>query len=134
MRKNVDTLSEPEQTRFVSAAFLWSKFKRDNVYSGVNVCGKNVFGYFYSRKLIFADRCRKIAKIRTRKNLVPHCKQVLTYNGNRTEWGPIRSNSIIQAMFKIGRPRSGIPIRLIKSMITDRIGRHKVLLPINQSI
>ena len=34
-------------------------------------------------------------------------------------------------MNKIGRPRSGSPICLITSMITDRIGRHEVLLPIN---
>ena len=35
---------------------------------------------------------------------------------------------------KIGRPRSGSPICLITSMITDRIGRHEVLLPINHNI
>ena len=32
---------------------------------------------------------------------------------------------------KIGPPLSGSPICLITSMITDRIGRHEVLLPIN---
>ena len=31
---------------------------------------------------------------------------------------------------KIGRPRSGSPICLITSMITDRIGLHSVLLPL----
>ena len=36
--------------------------------------------------------------------------------GNRTEWSPIRS-VIIRV--------------IITSMITDRIGRHEVLLPIN---
>ena len=37
-------------------------------------------------------------------------------NGNSTEWSPIRS----------------VFIRvIITSMITDRIGRHEVLLPIN---
>ena len=51
-------------------------------------------------------------------------------NGNRTEWSPIRS-VIIRVINKIGRPRSGSPICLITSMITDRIGRHEVLLPIN---
>ena len=51
-------------------------------------------------------------------------------NGNSTEWSPIRS-VIIRVINKIGRPRSGSPICLITSMITDRIGRHKVLLPIN---
>ena len=48
---------------------------------------------------------------------------------NRTEWSPIRSVFIN----KIGRPRSGSPICLITSMITDRIGRHDVLLPINHN-
>ena len=45
-------------------------------------------------------------------------------------WSPIRS-VIIRVINKIGRPRSGSPICLITSMITDRIGRHEVLLPIN---
>ena len=39
-------------------------------------------------------------------------------NGNRTEWSPIRS-VIIRVINKIGRPRSGSPICLIASMITD---------------
>ena len=52
--------------------------------------------------------------------------------GNRTEWSPIRS-VIIRVINKIGRPRSGSPICLITSMITDRIGRHEVLLPINHN-
>ena len=51
-------------------------------------------------------------------------------NGNRTEWSSIRS-VIIRVINKIGRLRSGSPICLITSMITDRIGRHEVLLPIN---
>ena len=41
-----------EQTRFLSTVFLSSEFKLENVYSGVNFCGKN--GYF--RELIFAGR------------------------------------------------------------------------------
>ena len=53
-------------------------------------------------------------------------------NGNRTEWSPIRS-VIIQVINKIGRPRSRSPICLITSMITDRIGRHEVLLPVNHN-
>ena len=43
------------------------------------------------------------------------------HNGNRTEWSPIRS-VIIRVINKIGRPRSGSPICLITSMITDQIG------------
>ena len=53
-------------------------------------------------------------------------------NGNRTEWSPIRS-VIIRVINKIGRPRSGSPICLITSMITDRIGGHEVLLSINHN-
>ena len=52
--------------------------------------------------------------------------------GNRTEWSPIRS-VIIRVINKIARPRSGSSICLITSMITDRIGRHEVLLPINRN-
>ena len=55
----------------------------------------------------------------------------LLSNGHRTEWSPIRS--VIKRMInKIG-PRSGSPICLITSMITGRIGRHEVLLPINHN-
>ena len=53
-------------------------------------------------------------------------------NGNRTEWSPIRS-VIIRVINKIRQPRSGSPICLITSMITDRIGRPEVLLPINNN-
>ena len=42
-------------------------------------------------------------------------------NGGSTEWTPIRS-----VMFR--------PIFLITSIITDRIGRHEVLLPINHNL
>ena len=52
--------------------------------------------------------------------------------GKRTEWSPNQS-VIIRVINKIGRPRSGSPICLITSMITDRIGRHEVLLPINHN-
>ena len=54
----------------------------------------------------------------------------LINNGNSIEWSPIGS-VIIRVINKIGRPRSGSPICLITRMITDRIGRHDVLLPIN---
>ena len=54
------------------------------------------------------------------------------YNGNRTEWSPIQC-VIIRLINKIGRPCRGIPICLITSIITDRIGRHVVLLPIDHN-
>ena len=54
-------------------------------------------------------------------------------NGNRTEWSPIQS-IIIRVINKIGWPRSGSAICLITSMITDWIGRHEVLLPINHNV
>ena len=69
--------------------------------------------------------------------LIPNLRESLfsrhpLSNGNRTEWSPIRS-VIIRVINKIGRPRSGSPICLITSMITDRIRRHEVLLPINHN-
>ena len=57
---------------------------------------------------------------------------LFTYNGNRTEWSPVRS-VIIREINKIARPHSGSPICLITSVISDRIGRHEVLLPINHN-
>ena len=51
---------------------------------------------------------------------------IIISNGNRTEWSPIRS-VIIRVINKIGRLRSGSPICLIMSMITDRIGWHEDL-------
>ena len=47
-------------------------------------------------------------------------------NGCRTEWSPVPS-VVIQV---ISKWESNL---LITSMITDRIGQHKVLLPINQN-
>jgi len=40
---------------------------------------------------------------------------------------------IIRVINIIGQPRSGSPICLIRSMITDPIGRRKLLLPINHN-
>ena len=58
-------------------------------------------------------------------------KIVQISNGNRTEWSPIRC-VIIRVINRIRQPHNGRnPICLITSMITDQIGRHKVLLPIN---
>ena len=67
----------------------------------------------------------KYSKYKSIKNMIS--------NGNRTEWSPIWS-VIIRVINKIGRPRSGSPICLITSMITDQIGRHEVLLPINHNL
>ena len=55
-------------------------------------------------------------------------------NGKRTEWSPIRSEILgVININNIGRPRSGGPICFIRSIITDRIGLHSFLLPINQN-
>jgi len=62
-----------EQTRLFGTVFWCSEFKLENIYSGVNLCGKNLCGNFYLRELIFADRKKR--KIRTRKNFVPHGNQ-----------------------------------------------------------
>ena len=54
-----------EQTRFLSTVFLGSEFKLENIYSGVNFCGKNVWGNFYLRLFLrIAGKTAKIAKIR----------------------------------------------------------------------
>ena len=67
-----------EQKRFLCTLFLCSEFKWENIYSGVNFCGKNVCGNFYLRELILriAGKTAKNAKIRTRNNFVPHGKYV----------------------------------------------------------
>ena len=57
---------------------------------------------------------------------------IIISNGNRTEWSPILS-AITGVINKIGRPRRGSPISLITSMISDRLGRHEVLLPVNHN-
>ena len=49
---------------------------------------------------------------------------IISSNGNRTEWTPIQSVIILVV-------NSESPICLISSMVTDRIGWHEVLLPID---
>ena len=49
--------------------------------------------------------------------------------GNRTSSRPIRS-VIILVIKQIGLPLRGRPVLLISHMITDRIGLHSVLLPL----
>ena len=57
---------------------------------------------------------------------------IIISNGNRTERSPVQS-AIIRVINKIGRQRSGSLICFITSMITERIGRHEVLLSINHN-
>ena len=61
------------------------------------------------------------------------CTFSLINNGNRTEWSPIIQCVIIRVIHKIRRPHSWSLICLIASMITDRIGWHEVLLPIDHN-
>lgn len=49
---------------------------------------------------------------------------------NKTRSSPIKP-VIIRVIHKISRPRSGSPTLLIKSNITDRFGKQKVLITIN---
>ena len=51
---------------FLVLYFCVANIKLASIYSGVDFCGKNVCGYFYSRELTFADRWKN------RKNFVPH--------------------------------------------------------------
>ena len=41
-----------EQARFLSNIFLCSEFNLGNIYSEVNICGKNVCDNFYLRELL----------------------------------------------------------------------------------
>ena len=53
--------------------------------------------------------------------------------GNESKWSPKRS-AIIRVIKKIGRPLSYQSRDLsVTNIITDRIGHHKVLLPINHN-
>ena len=51
-----------EQTRFLSTVFLCSEFKLENIYSGINFCGKNVYGnsYLWELFLRIAGKSQKI--------------------------------------------------------------------------
>ena len=53
-------------------------------------------------------------------------------SGNRTEWSPIQS-VIVQVIYKSDDHIAEVWFCLIMSMITDRIGQHKVLLTINHN-
>ena len=64
--------------------------------------------------------------------ITTHIVNVAISDGNRTEWIPIRSATIL-VINKIRRAPRGSPICLITSMITDRIGQYEVLLPINHN-
>ena len=55
-----------ERKRFLSNIFLYSEFNLENIYSGVNFCGKNVCGNFYLREPIFAHRWRNRKTFATR--------------------------------------------------------------------
>ena len=65
-----------EQTRFLSNAFLCGKFKIENIYSAVNVCGKNVCGNIFLARTYIA----KFAEIRTRKYFVPTVSKLCNPN------------------------------------------------------
>ena len=56
-------------------------------------------------------RANRKVKYKARVNKIITFNRTRTiYNGNRTEWSPIRSLKIIRAINKIGRLRSGSPI------------------------
>ena len=59
----------------------------------------------------------------------------IAYGVSLLEYIMVIGLSVVQFKWlkKIERPRSASPICLIVSMITDRIGRQKVLLPINRN-
>ena len=59
----------------------------------------------------------------------------IAYGVSLLEYIMVIGLSVVQFKWlkKIERPRSASPICLIVSMTTDRIGRQKVLLPINRN-
>ena len=56
-----------DQTRFLSIVFCV-----ENIYSRVNFCGNKMFAVIFMHGNLFLRIAGKIAKIRTRKNFVPH--------------------------------------------------------------
>ena len=85
-----------------------------------------------SKVYLLGNEFKRWFNFESKDQLTKKKDRILISNGNRTEWSPIRSVTI-PVINKIGRPRSGSPICLTTSMITDRIGRHEVLLPINHN-
>ena len=79
----------------------------------------------WALKWLFLSILAKIFRVLIKKSLKYHkfCYDI----GNRTSCHPIRS-VIILTIKQIRLPLRGRPILLIMSMITDRIGRHEVLL------
>ena len=55
----------------MAAVSVKGLFKLENTYTGENFCWKSVCGNFYLRERILRI-AGKIAKLRTRKNFVPH--------------------------------------------------------------
>ena len=60
-----------EQTRILSTVFLCSNLRLENIYSGVNFCGKNVGRNLF---LWIAGKIAKLAKIRSNKNVTPQSR------------------------------------------------------------
>ena len=56
-----------EQTRFLSTVILCNEFKLENIYSGVNFCGKRDCGNFYLWEPTLADRWKNCKNKNTQK-------------------------------------------------------------------
>ena len=90
-----------EQTRFLSTVFLGSEFKLENIYYGVNFCGKNICGNFYMRELIFADRrpqkSQKLEPAKISCHTVDHIhafpRPVICKNAAMDNWGSCFNNT-----------------------------------------
>ena len=55
-----------EQTQFFSTVFLYGEFELENIYSGVNFCGK-IFAVIFICGNLFLRIAGKIAKLETAK-------------------------------------------------------------------
>jgi len=75
-----------------------------NFYSGVNFCGKKTVVILFCGNLFL----QKLAKIRTRKTLVPHgilmFKQILSTGVIRHRWKTVRRTCMLILEFKGLKP------------------------------
>ena len=106
-----------EQTRFLSTVFLCSEFKLENIYSGVNFCGKNVCGNFYLRELIFADRWKNRKnrkKIRAAKNLCHTVRALGSLGDFRIKRGVCHQCKMRTGCVRMGMRMADVKMRMEK--------------------
>ena len=114
---NVLTLSARSREALQKMARLYSNWINDNIED--------------MDESFVVNLCYSLNELHGMHGCPSFPQYILVNNGNRTEWRLIRA-VIIRVINKIGRSRSRRPIISIRSMVNGEIGRHEVLLPINQ--